>query len=233
MPHAEALHSALETYPFYPGYPTEGETPGNVIPTFSEASTNLVMLPVFFNNEEHHKICHCPSYHLRDKDDTLDVHHKGCGIIPVPLPSLLPPRYMRWRGAHPHMVVVPPEEDEGQVEAGQPAHNNVPDDEAQPSSEPTDESTSPEVQENLVFGVPSDEVGAVEGNPVEPGSNNLLTVAGNSNTNAVAPSLAAEDTQPEVQTALPAPVVPLQSEGGSAAGTHAGSLSSFLFEHNF
>jgi hypothetical protein len=58
----EALHSALEAFPFYPGYPTNAETQEDLFPTFSEASTSLVMLPVFLNMEEHHKIWHCPVF---------------------------------------------------------------------------------------------------------------------------------------------------------------------------
>jgi len=116
------------------------------------------------------------------------------------------------------MVVVPPEEDDSQVEAGQP---DVPDSVAQPStSEHTSEPAAleTEIQENLVFGVPSDELGGFEENPIQPGSNNLLT-----SNNAVAANTA--DTQ---QTALPAPVVPLQSTSGTVVGTHTGSLFSFL-----
>ena len=246
MPLADALHSALNIYPFYPGYPTNQETPADVFPTFSEASTGLVMLPVAVNFEEHHSICHCPSYHLRGTDDVLDVHHKGCGTIPVPLPSLYPPRYMRWKRMHPHMAVVPPEEDEDQIEAGGAQAPAQTEGVAQPSvtEEPV---ASTDTQGPLVFGVPSSEHWEIEENLVEPGVNEALTndiPAENTNTYTYAsvapaplPGNANLDpntsgTEPYVQTALPSPVVPPQTIGqatGSSSGLHTGSLCSFLF----
>jgi len=41
---------------------------------------SLVRLPVFFNIEEHHRISHCPFYHLPSTDNIRDIHHKGCGL---------------------------------------------------------------------------------------------------------------------------------------------------------
>jgi hypothetical protein len=223
MPLAEALHAALETYPYYPGYPTNDETPGNMFPIHSQklrraslccqcsstprSTTRSVIVPL-------------TTYAVRTV--SWDVHHKGCGIIPVPLPSLYPPRYMRWRGMAPHMVVVPPEEDEDQVEAGQPAHEPVPKPSATHNLQ-TSPRAAPETARGVpwYFGVPTNEVGHSRGILLNQDLNNDLTgdfAAGNPNTNAyvyeseVAPvqpltvnaSMGANtaDTQPGIQNGL-------------------------------
>jgi len=90
----ELLHS-----PIYPGVRNESGL-------FTESSIGLVMQPVFFNIEEHHRICECPSSkHLAScgsdrassengfspsttptPSATTLVESDGCGIIPVPAP---------------------------------------------------------------------------------------------------------------------------------------------------
>lgn len=56
------------------------------------------MLPVFFNIEEHHRVCHCPLLSAsvqKEGKDRLTHPTDGCGVIPTPLPSVYPPKWMR------------------------------------------------------------------------------------------------------------------------------------------
>lgn len=121
----------------------------------------------------------------------------------------------------PHMVVVPPEDTQNDGLGGV----------AQPTAvEANGESlAAPETPDPvpLVFGVPSDEVGEVEGNIMNPALNEAITTQvgqGNPNTAgyaygsvAPAPALPANvnltpntaDVQPGVQTAFPAPLTGL------------------------
>ena len=97
MPEAEAMQPILH-YPTYPGHSPQ------ISPVFSERSVNLVMMPIFFYVEEHHRICHCPIDDDEPIDDDLPTgtrldpspQNSGCGVIPVPKPSVYPPEHLRW-----------------------------------------------------------------------------------------------------------------------------------------
>ncbi|KAF9528090.1 hypothetical protein CPB83DRAFT_894583 [Crepidotus variabilis] len=48
----QAFANLLHYHPQFPGQGTS--------PAFTESSMTLAMIPIFFNIEEHHRICHCP-----------------------------------------------------------------------------------------------------------------------------------------------------------------------------
>jgi hypothetical protein len=109
---------SIYAYPYYPGYP-------NPHGLFSEVSTGVLMLPVFFNIEEHHRICHCPlssacsrkEENEEGNEDLSSYPRDGCGVIPTPLPSVYPPKWMR-RFVDPTVIAVPNTPESAESEAG-------------------------------------------------------------------------------------------------------------------